>query len=177
MKKEKLIKELLSWLGTLTVSLVLVSFVYLLVIRPVRVDGNSMNPTLNNNDFVLIIPRVSEVNSRDVVVLQSNNKNASLYVKRVIATEGQTVDIDKVNGRIIVDGVSLRETYIMEDNYILGDVTYPQTVKQGHVFVLGDNRNHSTDSRFSSLGQVPVEDIEGKVIFRLSPIDKMGKVS
>ena len=174
--KQKWMKELLSIVSTLIVSLIVVSAVYLMVIRPVRVDGSSMNPTLNHNDYVLIIPRITDVEFGDVVVLHNHNSADSLYVKRVIATEGQTVDIDRTTGEIIVDGNVLQEDYILEENYTLGNAAFPQTVEKGHIFVLGDNRNDSNDSRFTALGQVDMQDVEGKVLFRVYPVDRLGKV-
>ena len=176
-KKQKWMKELLGILSTLILSLIVVSAVYFMVIRPVRVDGNSMNPTLNHNDYVLIVPRITDAKYGDVVVLHSHNSANSLYVKRVIATEGQTVDIDRTTGKIIVDGNVLEEDYILEENYTMGNAAFPQTVKSDHIFVLGDNRNNSNDSRFTALGQVDLQDVEGKVLFRIYPADRLGKVS
>ena len=90
---------------------------------------------------------------------------------------GQTVDIDRTTGKIIVDGNVLEEDYILEENYTLGNASFPQTVKSDHIFVLGDNRNNSNDSRFTALGQVDLQDVEGKVLFRIYPADRLGKVS
>ena len=94
---------------------------------------------------------------------------ASPIVKRVIAVEGQTVDIDPYSGCVYVDGVMLEEEYIREPNYTVGDMQFPLTVEEGCVFLLGDNRNDSTDSRFTQCGQVDERYIMGKAVMLLIP--------
>lgn len=175
-KKQGMVQECLAWGYALVASLMIVSLLYLFVIRPVRVDGSSMLPTLNNNDYVMIVPTYDSAQVGNIVVLQSKDANKNLYVKRIVATQGQQVDIEPLTGKLLVDGQPVDDSYTLEPNYTRGDVPFPQTVKEGFVFVMGDNRNHSTDSRFSSLGQVKLSDLEGKVIFRITPIDKFGKV-
>lgn len=101
------------------------------------------------------------------------NCKSKFYVKRVIATPGQTIDIQ--DGDVIVDGEIIEENYINGTTYITDpSVSYPVTVEEGHVFVMGDNREHSTDSRISSLGQVPFEAVIGKSQFRIWPLNQIG---
>lgn len=167
--------EFFSWVETIVLSLVAVSLVFTFVVRIIRVDGDSMLPTLQNNNVLLISPFLYEVEQGDIVVLNSH-EDEKLYIKRVIATEGQVVNIDFDSGTVFVDGVPLDEPYINEATALRGDEPFPQTVQPGHYFVMGDNRNHSEDSRFSSLGQVAKQDIVGEAYFRLLPFGGFGKV-
>ena len=168
-------REFFSWVETIILSLVAVSLVFTFVVRIIRVDGDSMLPTLQNNNVLLISPFLYEVEQGDIVVLNSH-EDEKLYIKRVIATEGQVVNIDFDAGTVFVDGVPLDEPYVREATALRGDETFPQTVRPGHYFVMGDNRNHSEDSRFSSLGQVAKQDIVGEAYFRLLPVGGFGKV-
>ena len=97
-------------------------------------------------------------------------------VKRVIATEGQTIDIDFASGRVSVDGRVLDEPYINDLTTRQFDMQFPQTVPKGCVFVMGDNRNHSSDSRVGSLGMVDKRYIIGRLVFRILPINQFGTV-
>ena len=169
-------RELFSWVETIVVSLVIVSLLFTFIIRPVRVEGDSMRETLHNGDILTILPFFYEAERGDIVVLDSHEDD-KLYIKRIIATEGQTVDIDFVTGAVTVDGETLIEPYIRERTKLEGDVQFPLVVEKGKYFVMGDNRNHSEDSRFSSLGQVSKQDIIGEAIFRLYPFSAIGGIS
>ena len=113
----------------------------------------------------------------DVVILDENTGLDEALVKRVIATEGQTVNIDE-QGYVKVDGIYIDEPYIAEPiaEDRRGDHDYPVEVPEGCVFVMGDNRNHSTDSRSSQVSFVPVEDVVGKVVFRILPLNQIGVI-
>ena len=101
----------------------------------------------------------------------------SPIVKRVIATKGDTVDIDFSTGTVSVNGEVLEESYIAEPTTTQYDITFPQTVPEGCIFVMGDNRNHSTDSRYGQLGMVDTRYVIGKVLMRIFPFREIGTVS
>ncbi|MEE5992010.1 MAG: signal peptidase I [Oscillospiraceae bacterium] len=157
----------------------LMVFSYLL--RPVTVEGHSMVPTLHDGDRLVMYRLFYQPKYGDVVVV--NNRSGHLLldgevvesgssldeclIKRVIATEGQELNIDFVNGEVYIDGVLLNESYI-NDRTLLNDgaFSYPITIPKGYVFVMGDNRNHSTDSRNARVGLVKKDDILGTTFYR-----------
>lgn len=150
--------------------LVAVTVLFVFLVRLVGVDGTSMLPTLHNMDFLLLesnfLYNGDDIESGDIVVLNVPYFEEKLIVKRVIATEGQTVDIDFTKGEVYVDGVLQEEDYINtpttynEYDYTLN---YPVTVPEGCIFVLGDNRNNSMDSRFAPIGMIDTRCVLGKV--------------
>lgn len=152
-----------------------VIFVVLLLsfgMRTVMVDGVSMEPTLTQGDN-LMVTRLASFEPGDIVaVTQPNVQNIPL-IKRVIATGGQTIDIDEETGDVTVDGVVLDEPYIAEriDWYNVGDHEYPVVVPDGCLFLMGDNRNHSWDSRAYEIGMVDSRYVLGKVLVRFMPFD------
>lgn len=171
MSDNKIIEEVLDWIETLVlycfIALLLLTFVFKLV----AVDGNSMNPTLENGQRLITSNLFYTPKYGDIIIFQNPEaKNKKVLVKRVIATEGQTVAIDFDEGEVKVDGKVLDEPYIKELTAYRADFFQNEvTVPEGCVFVMGDNRNHSTDSRSNLVGMVPVDTIIGKVILRLSP--------
>ena len=108
-----------------------------------------------------------------------HRENDEPLIKRVIATQGETIDIDFETGEVKVDQKVLKEPYIKEliSHTGEGEQDYPLTVPEGYIFVMGDNRNDSMDSRFEEVGLISTEDIFGEVLFRLSPIDRVGFIS
>ena len=171
-------------------------FVFILlfafVMRPVTVDGGSMNPTLYNLDKLLILTPFKGTNGSIVVVDDQEGAVFSdpeqtvvmqqpglgkVLIKRLIAHEGQEINIDTTAGTVTVDGNVLDEPYIADPTLREdGAFTYPLTVPEGYVFVLGDNRNESSDSRSSFVGLVEEKDILGKVLIRILPFGKFGKI-
>lgn len=158
--------------------LALITIVFVFVVRLVGVDGDSMLPTLHDRDYLLLESNFlygpERVENGDIVVLNvPYYKDKGPIVKRVIATEGQTVDIDFEEGLVYVDGELLEEAYIKEPTYLSwgedDGLEYPATVPEDCIFVLGDNRNDSMDSRFAEIGMVDQECILGKVLFILLP--------
>ena len=135
-----------------------------------------MYPTLVHTDYVALLSNVfysgSDIQNGDIVVALAPRFDHEPLVKRVIATAGQTVDIDFEQGVVYVDGVALEEDYINEPTYRQfydRGVTFPLTVEEGHVFLMGDNRNDSSDSRLAAIGQVDTRYILGKVLFIMLP--------
>ena len=138
--------------------------------RTVVVDGSSMNPTLTHGDRLIITAVAKDYKYGDIVVCSQPNPMEKTLIKRVIATEGQKVTIDFVNGVVKVDGVELDEPYIAEKTYREEGIAFNNTVvPERCVFVMGDNRNNSTDSRSPMVGFIDTNYIMGRVLFRLSP--------
>lgn len=170
-------KELWEWAKAIFFAAVIVFIVFHFIIQVVTVKGSSMEPTLENQDRLVISNLFYTPETGDIVVLSDKTGLDVALIKRIIALPGQTVDINE-NGEVLVDGKVLSEPYIAEliDEGHRGNMDYPLTVPEGTVFVMGDNRNHSTDSRFLEVGFVEEGEILGRVIFRLLPLDKIGTV-
>ncbi|MBQ2903285.1 MAG: signal peptidase I [Clostridia bacterium] len=163
------IYEAVSIIATAVVA-VAVAFTF--IFRTVGVVGDSMFPTLRNGDRIILSAYNFNPAYGDIVVTcqpEDSPEVEDVLVKRIIATEGQTVDIDFDKCIVYVDGVALDEPYINEPTRDREDFTQPVTVPEGYVFVMGDNRNHSTDSRDSRIGMIREEYILGKALFRMMP--------
>ena len=162
-----------DWVYVLAVLTVIFVFFF----RLVGVDGSSMYPTLVDHDYLVLESNFlyQNVEAGDIVVMSVDCfKDDGPIVKRVIATGGQVVDIDFDTGSVYVDGVLQEETYIFEPTYRSYEelglaLEYPVTVPEGSVFVMGDNRNHSADSRYSPCGCVDESRILGKVLLIIVP--------
>ena len=152
-------------------SVLAVVLVFTFVIRLIGVDGHSMVPTLQDGDRLLVLNSMlyHDYRQGDIVVLRKETFLDEPIVKRVIATEGQTVDIDFSTGDVRVDGEVLEEDYINERTYLEEGTEFPLTVPEGSIFVMGDNRNHSSDSRDSRLGTVDARYVIGKAVFLAFP--------
>jgi signal peptidase I len=156
---------------------VLVVFVLLFsfVFREVGVDGISMMNTLNNGDKLLILSLGYKPQHDDIVVIYAKNLQKPI-VKRVIAVAGQTVNIDYTAHRVYVNGILQNEPFIKNPTAFMGDspiVEMPVTVPAGCVFVMGDNRNESVDSRSGEIGMINTKYILGEAIFRYFPTGNM----
>nr|WP_302665901.1 signal peptidase I [uncultured Agathobaculum sp.] len=173
--------ELFSWGESLMAVLIFFVVVFTFFVRLIGVDGTSMYPTLQDHSVMLVSNLGYTPKKGDIVVLNKKGFwNDQPIVKRVIATGGDTVDIDPVTGDVIVNGEVLDEPYIFEKINTLermGDLTYPQTVPEGCIYVLGDNRNGSTDSRWSSLGMVDERYVLGHVLSVVFPFNDFGSVA
>lgn len=165
-----------EWGEALIIAVFSVILTFIYIARPVTVDGPSMFPTLEHGEKLLISHFNYTPEIGDIVVFTKESFSKESIVKRVIATEGQVVDINYKTGEVSVDGVVLKEDYINELTHLQGDVSFPVTVPQGELFLMGDNRNHSSDSRVSEIGFVAEELILGQVIARFFPLDRIGKV-
>lgn len=174
-EKKSVRAEVIEWLKAIVAASVIVAVLFGFFIKPVEVIGSSMSPTLTNGDRLIVWKFLYEPKNGDPVILSENTGLDEALVKRVIAVAGQTVDIDS-SGTVIVDGQPLEEGYIMEPiaPSTRGDHDYPVTVPEGCIFVMGDNRNRSTDSRFSEVSFVDKDEVIGKVVLRILPVDSIG---
>lgn len=172
-------RSALEWAETIVTAVVMVAVVFTFFVRVITVDGASMQPNYHNGDRVLVSSLGSQAEQGDVVIVI--NALEEPIIKRVIATEGQVVDFDPVQREVTVDGAAVVGarfgiengiTYLSE--YALDTLEFPQTVPENCVFVLGDNRENSTDSRFESVGMVDRRNILGKVVWNLYPFSKPG---
>jgi len=173
-KTPSLSPELFEWGDSVVYSVVVVILMLSFVFRMIGVVGSSMVSTLHNGDRVVLVSLGHKPKQGDIVVLTKLNDP---LVKRVIATGGQSVDIDFSRGIVYVDGQALDEPYINEPTNRREDVVFPVIVPKGFVFVMGDNRNYSSDSRNSQVGFVDERYVLGRVIFRVFPYSRFGQVS
>ena len=171
-KKEKRNNYILSYLHDLVFLVAGVLLVFSLFFRIIVVSGPSMKNTLVDGDWLLLLNNVfyTEPKQGDVVVVSKKAyDNGTPIIKRVIATEGQTVDIDFATGVVYVDGEMLNETYTNTPTNLKEGVEFPLTVNKGCVFVLGDNRNESKDSRSPEIGLVDCREVLGKAFVLVFP--------
>ena len=166
--------EIYDWMQSLVFALIICIIVFVFIFRIVDVSGDSMNPTLLNGDKLVVSDVFYKPKQGDIVIFRKDEYKAEALVKRVIATEGQTIEIDCDRGRVYVDGELLDEPYIAEPTHNQLDFQGPQTVPEGCVFVMGDNRNASSDSRRAQIGMVDERLIVGKVLLRVFPFDSIG---
>lgn len=196
-QKKSMAKELFEWIEMIVLSACAVLLFFTFVARPARVDGPSMENTLHHGEMLLLSDILYEPEPGDILVFQKINVDSHPYpiVKRVIATEGETVDIDFDTWTVTITDESGNTRVLDESKYrqafcsdpkcnngcpqkrvISSSQIYPLTVGKGELFVMGDNRNHSLDSRSSTLDLVKKDEVIGKVLFRFFPLSKFGGV-
>ena len=170
-RPDRLEDTVYDWARSLIAAVVGVVLLFTFLVRLIGVSGPSMQNTLYTGDRILVLNSLlCDFQPGDVVVV--NAYNAPLdetLVKRIIAVGGQTVDIDFITGTVYVDGEALDEPYIKEPTYTADGASFPLTLEEDEVFIMGDNRNHSTDSRSIQLGPVKEGYIQGKAVFLLFP--------
>ena len=171
-KRKQPDRGLYDWLQAVLSSVLAVVLVFTFGVRLVGVSRQSMRETLQNGDILLTVNRhlAGELKAGDIVVVKKEYfEDEKPIVKRIIATEGQTVDIDFDEGVVYVDGQALEEDYIREPTYLDEGLAFPIAVPEGCIFLLGDNRNNSMDSRDPSLGPVDVRCVIGKAVALVFP--------
>ena len=165
-----------EWYEALISAALVLVLVFSFFFRIIQVDGASMAPTLQNGDKLIVWGAGYEPQRGDVVIVDSYTAYGKPLVKRVIAKGGDTVSIDYATGTVAVNGEVLQEDYIAEPTYLGYDVTFPYTVPEGTVFVMGDNRNQSLDSRSTYVGCIDERDILGRVLLCFMPFTDFGVV-
>lgn len=192
-RNRKAAHEILEWLEILVTAIIAVVIIFSLVFRVATIDGDSMKNTLYGGDKltgagadkVIITNFAYTPEQGDIVVISRNIENSieaqgrsdSPIIKRVIAVGGQTVNIDFEQGIVYVDGKALKEGYISTPTTTRADVEFPVYVPEGYIFVLGDNRAESLDSRYSQIGENGLVDtryVLGHAVFRIFPFDRIG---
>ncbi len=189
-KKPSVFREIFEWIDTVVIALLAVVVIFTFLFRVATIVGPSMQNTLYSGEKIIISDIMYKPQYGDIVVV-SRNVNNKVYndaadsepiIKRVIATEGQFVDIDFSQGKVYV-GYDLGNMTELDEPYIKNlttrrwDVEFPLYVTEGHIFVMGDNREDSLDSRSSSIGLIDERYILGKAVYRIWPFDRIGGLS
>jgi len=165
-----------DWMQTIVTALLASILILAFFYRTVKVIGPSMQPTYHNSDRVIISNMFYNPKQGDVVILRKLSFEEDPIIKRVIAVAGQKVDIDFQKGVVYVDGKALDEPYVAAPTYKKLNFDGALTVPSGCVFVMGDNRNDSLDSRYSAIGCVDKRYILGRVLIRYFPTNRFGTV-
>jgi len=168
---EEIDGSLFDWVRAMIGAVLGVVLLFLFVIQLITVQGPSMQNTLYAGDKVVVLKApLCSIDAGDVVMVHQYNAPLNdTIIKRVVATGGQTIDIDYTSGTVYVDGAALEEAYIAERTYLDEGMEFPLTLGEGELFLMGDNRNHSTDSRSPLLGVVDERYVVGKAVFLLFP--------
>ncbi len=167
MNKEKLLNTVYDFASVLLAAVLAVSIIFTFFFKISTVVGESMENTLHNGENLLITAINGEIKNGDVVVISQPNSYDLVLIKRVIGTEGQTISFDKKTRSVYVDGVQLKEEYIKEKMYFFYGMNNTYTVPEGKLFVMGDNRNNSADSRDPGIGMIDERYVVGKVFYKI----------
>lgn len=169
--RERLRNSIISTTNILIVVAALAILVAMLFLPVLRIYGQSMNNTLKSGELVVSVKN-AHFKTGDVIAFYYNN---NILIKRAIANSGQWVDID-LNGNVYVDGQLIEEPYLEEKSFGEPDIDFPYQVPDERIFVLGDNRSVSVDSRNTSIGCVSSEQVVGKIVFRVWPLNRIGPI-
>ncbi len=165
------VREMFEWIQAIAIAVILALVIRSFIFTVVRVDGESMLPTLQNNDRMIVWRLGYEPRQGDIVIFNPPGYDKGIYwVKRVIAVEGQHVEIDYNTNSVYVDGEKLDEAYLGEEMIPQQSITEID-VPENSIFVLGDNRNHSTDGRI--IGAVEKKSIVGRAVLRFWPFNNI----
>lgn len=166
-----------NWVFDWTKSIVAIMFIMLFILtyffRIVNVDGDSMKNTLINDEKLIVTSFMYTPTDGDIVVISHGQHLDEPIIKRVIATEGETLKIDFDKQKVYVNDKLIDEPYISSE-IVRGDSVIPEIIPEGKIFVMGDNRAISNDSRYNQVGLIDVKDVIGKAQFRILPVDKIG---
>ena len=175
-KADGMMAGVYDWIRCIIFAIAIVVIVLTFVFRLVDVEGTSMCDTLQTKDKVIVTNLLYTPRDNDIVVISHGAEYKKPIIKRVIATEGQTLELDYENEKIIVDGIEIDEPYVKESTFSgnYGNLTPPEVIPEGKIFVLGDNRRISLDSRSSEIGLIDVRDVIGKAQFIAFPFDHFG---
>lgn len=165
--KSKNIESIYDFAGIIVAALLAVCIIFTFFFKISTVVGESMENTLKDGNTVLISAINPDIEYGDVVVISQPNGYEKVLIKRVIAVGGQTVSFDHLSGKTIIDGKPLDEPYIKENMQFTYGMTKTYTVPEGMLFVMGDNRNESADSRDVYIGMIDERYVVGKVFYRV----------
>ncbi len=175
--EQQLRLDLYDWIQSLMVALVICVALFIFAVRVIDVSGSSMVPTLHDGDKMIVSNLFYKPEYGDIVVFKTDSYDPDrALVKRVIATEGQEISLDFDRGVVYINGSPIEEDYIAELTTTKLDFIGPQTVPEGCVFVMGDNRNASTDSRKKEIGMVDERMILGRAYYVAFPISDIGPI-
>lgn len=177
-KKKETQGEVYEWVESCVFAVICILLIFTFFVRTATVSGPSMVPTLHNGDR-LILQQIGYHDPQygDVVVVDRTQSDEPPVIKRVIGKAGDTIYIDFETGEVWRNDQLLDEPYINEPTVTQRDVEFPVEVPQGTLFVMGDNRNQSLDSRASEIGMIDLRRVMGKAVFRFMPLGDIGGIT
>ena len=171
------VAEVYEWVESCVIAVGVILLIFAFAARTATVSGPSMLPTLRDGDRLLLVQAgYHDPQYGDVVVIDRSQKGEPPIIKRVIGRAGDEIDIDFETGQVRRNGQTLDEPYLNEPTLTRRDVKFPVTVPEGSVFVMGDNRNHSVDSRTREIGMIDLRRVMGKAVYRFLPAGRAGEI-
>ncbi len=170
-------KSVFDWCSSIMASFVVIFVIFCFLFRVVQVSGSSMLQTLENGDWLIVSNAENDIQFGDIVVATPPTYEGGPVIKRVIGVEGDEIYIDFDRGEVLVNGKVLDEPYINTPTNVSYDVTFPVRVPENCVFLMGDNRNGSLDSRSTQIGIVDEKYVLGRVVLRVFPFEKIDYIN